>query len=144
MEKSYPRYLTDEEQEVAARLLYIVPREFATKEPLIDDVTLKMMRLWRSQRKDQTAGDWRGFHGCVCGAYSSSRDHVIRPDERTILITNSLCVHYLAHHRDEVPRMELAKILCLPDVPHTGDEKPTLDELQGWRTKPDPMKTRFR
>lgn len=30
-------------------------------------------------------------------------------------VTNSLCVHYLAFHRDEIPEGELQKILLLPE-----------------------------
>jgi hypothetical protein len=140
----WPRMLSQEEQKQAKWLLYVNPKNLATKEPLIDAVTLKMMRLWRTRRDNvEDAGSWRGFHTCVCRAMSSSTDHVIRPNERTLLVTNALCVHYLAHHRDEVPREVLTEILLLPDVPHEGEDRPTEKELRGWFLKGEKMKTRF-
>ena len=47
-----------------------------------------------------------------------------------MLRTNSLAIHYLAHHRDEVPPEELAKVAKL-----LADEvEPTHDEMsfQPW------------
>jgi hypothetical protein len=69
----------------------------------------------------------RGHHGCTgrgCRAVSDNVTHLVDG-----YATNSLAVHYLAHHRDEVPRGELAKVAALngPDV------EPTPAQLSGRR-----------
>ena len=46
------------------------------------------------------------------------------------LVTNSLCVHYLAYHRDEVPPSELAKI----DTINENEELDGMMELEELRT----------
>lgn len=64
--------------------------------------------------------DWmncyKGFHECSCGAMSETFD-VRLPSGQ---LTNSLAMHYLEFHRDEVPDCEIEKILTLsnatPDV----------------------------
>ncbi len=48
----------------------------------------------------------RGVHRCICGFVSDNRQHVT-PNG---LITNSLLVHYVQHHRDEIPQAELTKL----------------------------------
>lgn len=134
-----------DEAKAADWLLYINPKGLASPEPLVDGVTLKMTRLWRCQQENEHAGQWRGFHTCICRAMSSSQDHVIRLPNK-LIITNALCIHYLAHHRDEVPREVLAQILCYDEpapVPLTMPP-PTEKELQGWLLKGEKMKTRFR
>ena len=49
---------------------------------------------------------YMGVHQCICGAKSHSRDYLL-PNG---YVTNSLAVHYLEFHRDEVSDVELAKI----------------------------------
>ena len=66
---------------------------------------------------------YRGTHTCSCGARSDNTDHVIGAR----FTTNSLAVHYLAHHRAEVPADELADVLSLP----AADAEPTARELAG-------------
>jgi len=51
-----------------------------------------------------------GVHECVCGERSHGCDYKISEN----CATNSLAVHYLRWHRDEVPKSELLKIDKLP------------------------------
>ena len=51
----------------------------------------------------------KGVHECICGAESDPCDYELEDG----FITNSLCVHYLAYHRSEIPQSELDKIINL-------------------------------
>src|SRR5512143_682780 len=62
-----------------------------------------------------------GVHQCICGALSACYDYTLRSGE----ITNTLCVHYLALHRSEVPPEQLARVAALK----CGEAEPTEDEL---------------
>ncbi len=94
--------------------------------------------------------DWgyKGIHICSCGAVSSNHDYLLETkeditvkliptkdsffsqviDEATEIkgiITNSLCIHYVACHRNEIDPKELERILFLK-----GEEaEPTQEEL---------------
>src|SRR5262249_59075363 len=85
-------------------LLYIEPAQPASSEPVLDHLTRKMAAAFRKAR----LSEWRscGVHECVCGAHSTSRDYRLPNGE----VTNALCVHYVAHHRPEVPAGQLARI----------------------------------
>tara|TARA_Y100000310_G_scaffold55023_1_gene50423 strand:+ start:11970 stop:12515 length:546 start_codon:yes stop_codon:yes gene_type:complete len=53
---------------------------------------------------------WRGFHCCTACAkvYSENYDFLIEhEDPNKSVVTNSLCLHYLMCHRDEVPEDQL-------------------------------------
>lgn len=80
-----------------------------------------MCAAFRQARSSDYA--FGGVHRCCCGAISSSWDHFL-PDGTT---TNSLCVHYVAHHRSWVPENELAFI----DGFKWGEADPNEDELKG-------------
>lgn len=91
----------------------------------------------------------RGWHTCSCGAHSSNADYLLTTKDINssvvrhqnsrdffsgkesdsisgLVITNSLCIHYIACHRDEIPQEELDSILNLE-----GDEEyPTPDQIQ--------------
>lgn len=89
-------------------------------EPLIDAITRKMVAAWRS--RTTSTRRYRGWHSCTghgCEAQSDNTDHVV--DGRT---TNSLCVHYVAMHRSEVPVSELSLIMSW-----SAEAAPTADEL---------------
>jgi hypothetical protein len=97
-------------------LMMIEPTLLAT-EPLNDLFTHMAQVVYAAAKRSEHS--YRGFHGCRCGESSSNYDHVL-PDG---VITNSLLVHYVSQHREEIPRMELDKLVgiymkVLPDVVH--------------------------
>jgi hypothetical protein len=89
----------------------------------------------------------KGWHTCSCGAISSNMDYLLKTkDSKSVgihknssdfftgkeidttpqfVITNSLCIHYVACHRDEISKEILEQILFLE-----GDEQiPTPDQI---------------
>jgi hypothetical protein len=112
---------------IMATLLFIKPTRDASPIPLIDHLTRKLCAAFRKATDPWAAagliGGWMGCHECVCGALSSNKDHLL-PNGA---LTNSLCVHYLAHHRAEVPPTELAAVEAFD----CGEAEPTDEELQG-------------
>ncbi|MCR4311848.1 MAG: hypothetical protein NUV56_01055 [Candidatus Uhrbacteria bacterium] len=107
-------------------ILMIEPSARTSSAPLIDELTRKMTAAWH-RRRDAEDG-YRGWHTCACGAFSDNKDHWI--DD---LLTNSLCVHYLAYHRDDVPAEELEKVRLLA----LGEEEPNEQELARPKRRPD-------
>lgn len=55
-------------------------------------------------------GGYRGFHICGCGEMSGNHD-IRLPSGH---LTNSLAMHYLEFHRDDVPAEEIIKLIELP------------------------------
>lgn len=100
-------------------VLYIRPGTKGTAEPVIDSLTRKMSAAFRAS--ESTGVHWRGFHACRCGVNSDNTDYILPNGQQT----NSLCVHYLAFHRDEVPAEELAKVAAL----ESGEAEPSSEEL---------------
>src|SRR5215207_5574990 len=96
-------------------LLFVEPRQPARRDPIIDDYTRRMAGALRVAA---TPPRWsfRGFHTCVCRMNSTHYDLRVATSNGW-LRTNSLAVHYLAHHRGEVPDSELAKVLTLTAPP---------------------------
>ena len=84
-------------------LLMIEPQNPAT-DPLNDVLTEVARRVFATCKPGN--GRWRGWHTCVCGARSDNKDWFL-PDGT---MTNSLMVHYVECHRDEVPDSELEKL----------------------------------
>ena len=99
-------------------------------------------------------------HVCICGAESSDKDYLIRTKEMSSvylfrqsvwfhekrtefaseeirgIITNPLCVHYLAYHRNEIPQDQLDRIVLFE-----GEEAdPTAEELQHKVKESEPTK----
>lgn len=107
-----------------SNLLYIEPTNEASSTPLIDDLTRKITAAYREA--EPMDGFWRGVHTCVCGANSSSQDYFL-PDGT---MTNSLCVHYIAFHRNEIPFHILEQVSSLP----YGQCTPVEEELRGGRS----------
>ena len=101
-------------------ILMSEPSRQVSSNPVIDELTRKMTAAWR-QRQESDHG-YRGTHGCRCGVASDNRDHFIGSEK---LLTNSLCIHYLAFHRDDVPQEELEKVAALT----FGEAEPTTEEL---------------
>jgi hypothetical protein len=104
-------------------LLFIEPAGPASEEPLIDHFTRRMTAAVRAARP--TGPHWMGFHQCGCGAVSANHDFRLPGGA----VTNSLCVHYVAHHRGEVPAGQLARVAALA----AGEADPEDGELQGPR-----------
>lgn len=99
-------------------ILYVEPSANVAVTPIIDTLTRKMTGALRRA----TPGAWtppdpvlggrgsfrardgyRGHHTCQCGARSSGQDYWLAAG----LPTNSLCVHYLAWHRHEIPAQQM-------------------------------------
>jgi hypothetical protein len=112
-------------------LLFIEPIEPPTAAPLIDAVTRRMAGAMKHRKPTKEV--WRGFHMCTgCTAHSDNRDYLVPTVDGARLKTNSLAIHYLAHHRAEVLQAELDKVMRL-----VGDEiEPTAGQLRGDRRWP--------
>lgn len=102
----------------AKGLLMIEPSSQTSQYPVIDQLTKKMVAAWRSRKISDFS--FRGFHRCNCGVISDNKEH--HTDGR---VTNSLAIHYLAYHREEVPKEELEKVAALV----YGEQSPTEKEL---------------
>lgn len=121
-------------------LLYIEPSARVSRHPLIDRYTRKMTAAFKQARegpryrslsitgtqdlqKPETVTPQkdieRGWHTCACGAPSSNCDYFLPNGMQT----NSLAVHYLAWHRDDVPQVELDKVNGLPYGEAEPDQK---------------------
>jgi hypothetical protein len=101
-------------------LLFIEPQQPASPTPVIDHITRRMCAAFRQARdSDYACG---GHHRCICGATSADHDFYLPNGD----LTNSLCVHYVAYHRSEVPQQELARIEAFT----SGEVEPTLRELE--------------
>lgn len=109
----------------ATDLLFIEPTQAPTA-PIVDSITRKLTAAWRQRQTGPVR--YRGQHSCTgvgCTATSDNADHRVVVE----LDTNSLCIHYVAMHRSEVPASELEKIAALQ-----GEQEPTDAELRGdWR-----------
>lgn len=103
-------------------ILMIEPSAKVSSQPLIDELTRKMTAAWRKRRDGNE--HFRGFHTCACGVHSDNNNHWV--GNGNSLLTNSLCIHYLAYHREDVSEAELKKVRALD----CGEEEPTKKELQ--------------
>lgn len=111
----------------AAHLLMIEPRGAATA-PVVDYITKLAAGAWAARETGDAR--YRGVHGCTghgCTATSDNADHYLQVggDRR---LTNSLLVHYVACHRDEVPEDQ---ILAIATLGRTAE--PTAEQLTGRR-----------
>lgn len=104
-------------------LLFIEPKGVGASSALVDTATRRMAAAFRQAEAIQPY--YCGFYVCVCGACSGPQDLQL-PNDRKI---NSLCVHYLAYHRDEVPLGQLQEVEHLP----FGEVEPSEQELEGIR-----------
>jgi len=106
-----------------ADLLFIEPKLPASRVPIVDELTRRMAAAFRISTIGGEFRDFCGVHECVCGALSDNNDHAL-PNGR---MTNSLCVHYVAYHRAEIPPRQLQEVAALP----WGEVDPTEEELVG-------------
>lgn len=141
-------------------LLFIEPKEEPSKMPIVDDITKKMtkyLRLgiygaqeekensikienkpptmiiempWNKKYNFRTNTGWMGFHQCSCGVYSEASNYLLPSGD----IVNSLCVHYLAFHREEVPQWQIDVIEKISFYETDKNIYPTDNELQ-WPSK---------
>ena len=92
-------------------ILFIEPKKRPSTEPIVDDLYERMYYAYNNGKDADYR--YRGVHRCTgegCEERSTNTDRILRTGEKT----NSLCMHYLAHHRDEVPKPELEKVARLP------------------------------
>jgi len=100
-------------------LLYMEPKN--PKQDYIDDELTETIKkafeksksgiAYYSNLKDngeftEGRGGWRGWHVCGCGECGGNKEYLLENG----MITNYLCVHYVAEHRDEIPKSELLKL----------------------------------
>lgn len=98
--------------------MFIEPTKNKSAVPVIDELTKIMTAAFRQAEDDPDKT--LGWHECICGAKSATHDFRI-PDHN--LIINSLCIHYLACHREEVPQDQLDLIASLAYDPEEPTEK---------------------
>jgi rubrerythrin len=89
--------------------LFIEPRKGAAKEPVRDELSANLREAMEHASIPNYSSF--GYHECICGAKSEATDRILHTGQ----ITNSLAVHYLEYHREEVPSGELAKVRKLCD-----------------------------
>lgn len=100
-------------------ICYVEPTDKPAEQPIIDHLTKKMVAAFR-QAQPLPFG-FMGVHQCNCGATSTSHDYVL-PNG---MITNSLCIHYLALHRETISSEQLELIGQFS----FGELEPTVQEL---------------
>ena len=85
-------------------LMMIEPKGFKSSAPTIDRFTPMAEKVFENCR---ITANYKGHHVCRCGEPSDNHDY------QTVggRITNSLMLHYLKWHRDEIPQVELSKII---------------------------------
>ena len=92
-------------------LLMIEPANPPSEFALRDEITEMFRPIFEAALSNRP--DWmdcyKGFHECSCGVMSETFD-IRLPSGH---LTNSLAMHYLEFHRDEVPASEIAKIRAL-------------------------------
>jgi hypothetical protein len=88
----------------------------------LDSSRYSIREIPRSEKYSFVVGEtWRGCHTCSCGSMSGAQNYSLPNLE----VTNSLCIHYLAFHRDEISEEQLRRIEVLDD----GEVEPTEKEL---------------
>jgi hypothetical protein len=105
-------------------LLFMEPQMTPTRTPTIDSLTKTMTAAFRRRVVGPNA--YHGYHVCSCGATSDNLDHYIMYKGIPVL-TNSLCIHYLAFHRMEVPPDEIMRVQAL--LLFYGEDDPLREEL---------------
>ena len=91
------------------RVLFINPQNPPSASPVMDDLTKLLTTAWSRNKKSKYV--FKGTHHCSCHVGSTNTDHFIGPNND--ILTNSLCLHYLQFHRDEISQAELDKVRTL-------------------------------
>ena len=123
-------------------MLYIHPLKKGTEEPILDELTMRILNGVRNKTGKGVLHEdgsfshdvsTKGFHHCTgCGGniHSASQD-IVLPNG---LITNTLAVHYVAKHRSELSSEDITKINTLTECPDDL-AAPTEEEMgKGWMT----------
>lgn len=95
----------------------------AAPAPILDALTRKATALYRHKVWTSETRRFRGWHTCICGAQSDNRLHKLRDVSGPE--TNSLLVHYVAYHRDEISADDRAILEAF----NGPGEDPTAEEL---------------
>jgi len=102
-------------------LLYVYAQHKVTG-PNEDKVTQKMQQIFDSCAEDgKSRGAYEGgsftvnlgfmgVHHCVCGVRSDSQDVLMITPCGKKFATNTLCVHYLRDHREEITPGEMERV----------------------------------
>lgn len=84
-------------------MIHVKKKYSETKPTKYNRYVRRLSRLLRSSTEGK---HYKGFFTCCCGKRSDNCDIILKGG----VITNSLAMHYLLHHYDEVPKTELEKI----------------------------------
>jgi hypothetical protein len=98
-------------------LLYIEPKLPPSENPQHDEISKKYEYIIEQWGSDTPNKSFRGFHLCSCGETSDNHDHTLKNN----MHYNSLGLHYLLYHREEIPESEIRKINDLFDVIKNND-----------------------
>lgn len=121
-------------------LLYVHPTQEGSEEPKLDNLTKKI--LWATRNKlgkgvlfesgkfelDMSTKGTHHCTGCNKKCPESKAYDILIPGE---IITNTLAVHYVAFHRDELSESEIAKVESIQVDEETlqSEADPTEEEL---------------
>lgn len=118
--------LRGDNDEKPVGLLYIEPKRPPSKRPTSDWYVKKMIEAMKRVKetggfsKEDSSfipGDrTKGWHTCSCGATSSNVDYLVSVSPHPV-VTNSLCIHYLQYHSDEIPQTDLKTIQLMELLP---------------------------
>jgi hypothetical protein len=86
-------------------ILFIHPKNRKPSTPINDEVTKTIEYLFSNAT--EYGSRFRGFHMCICGKHSDNVNYML-PNG---MVTNSLCIHYIRDHRDEVPQKDIDKLM---------------------------------
>jgi hypothetical protein len=126
-------------------LLYIEPKTDPSVMPVIDALTCSMVHALRKAKEGsvnywteppytfEEGNGYKGWHRCSCGVTSSNKDYQLPGGE----MTNSLAIHYLAYHRNEISEEQLKRVEALTedtDLP-TDEELKVPKGSEGYSTK---------
>ena len=108
------------------QIRFIHPNRLPTDEPVIDELTMRMTSALRRasvsyERFYRLPPRFYRLPPCVCGAVCDPAHRVLSNGA----VTTTLCVHYLAYHRTEVPVADLNAVRRLP----ASAEMPSSAEL---------------
>lgn len=73
------------------------------EEPVNDKLTKMAVKVLDKCTKGE---DYEGFYTCFCGKDSSNTEYFTKSGSKT----NSLLVHYVKYHRDEISTKEIKKL----------------------------------